>query len=223
MASPPTPSPTRPVAPSWIRDRMARRVVLLGVGLVLFGVSLAMLVRAELGVGPWDVFHQGLASRTPLSFGTIVIVVSAAVLLLWIPLRERPGLGTIANAIVVGLVVDASLLVIDTPVGVGGRTALLVAGIVLNGVATGLYIGAGLGSGPRDGLMTGLAARGHGMSLARTGVELVVLAGGWLLGGTVGIGTVVFALAIGPLAQVTLGWFTLAEAARPVEVGDGAA
>ncbi len=201
---------------------MGRRVGLLGLGLVLFGVSLAMLVRAELGVGPWDVLHQGVARHTPFSFGTIVIGVSALVLLLWIPLRERPGLGTVANAIVVGLVVDAGLLVLDRPASLAGRIVLLVAGILLNGVATGLYIGAGLGSGPRDGLMTGLAARGHALSFARTGVELVVLAAGWLLGGTVGVGTVAFALAIGPLSQVTLRWFTLPDSALGVEAVESA-
>lgn len=199
-----------------VRDRMARRVVLLVVGLVLFGVSLAMMVRAELGVGPWDVLHQGVARHTPWSFGTIVILVSVAVLVLWIPLRERPGIGTVANAIVIGLVVDATLLVLTTPVSLVGRGSLMVAAVVLNGAATGLYIGAGLGSGPRDGLMTGLAARGHAVSVVRTGIEVVVLACGWLLGGTVGIGTVAFALSIGPLAQVFLRWFTLAD--RPGQV-----
>ncbi len=208
-------SPSSP-RPPLIRDRMGRRLPLLTVGLLLFGVSLAMMVRAELGVGPWDVLHQGLARHTPWSFGTVVIVVSVAVLVLWIPLRERPGLGTIANAIVIGLVVDATLVVLGTPASLPGRTALMVAGLVLNGAATGMYIGAGLGAGPRDGLMTGLAARGHAVSVVRTGIELVVLACGWLLGGTVGIGTVAFALAIGPLAQYFLGWFTLTD--RPVTV-----
>lgn len=218
----PRPSPEN-LAPGpgrrpWIRDRMGRRLTLLTVGLVLFGVSLGMLVRAEFGVGPWDVLHQGVARHTPWSFGTIVIVVSVVVLLLWIPLRERPGLGTIANAIVIGLVVDATLLVLDTPTATGSRVALLVAGIIMNGFATGLYIGAGLGSGPRDGLMTGLAARGHAVSAVRMGIELVVLFVGWVLGGTVGVGTVLFALGIGPLAQFFLRQLTLADLPAPPEV-----
>lgn len=208
----------RPRRVPLVRDRMGLRLALLVVGLVLFGVSMAMLIRAELGVGPWDVLHQGLAMQTPVSFGTIVIVVSLVVLLLWIPLRERPGIGTVANAIVIGLVVDAALDVITTPEALVGRSLLLVGGIVLNGIATGIYIGAGLGPGPRDGLMTGLAARGHAVFTVRTAIEVAVLALGWLLGGTVGIGTVAFALAIGPLAQVFLGWFRLEDAPPPVVV-----
>lgn len=206
------PSPTampQPIRHPLVRDRMGRRLALLFVGLVLFGVSIAMLVRAGLGVGPWDVLHQGLARHTAWSLGAIVIGVSVVVLVLWIPLRERPGLGTVANAIVIGLVVDATLVVLSTPTTLAGRSTLMLGGILVNGVATGMYIGAGLGSGPRDGLMTGLAGRGHAISSARTGIELVVLAAGWLLGGTVGIGTVAFALSIGPLAQLFLRWFTL--------------
>jgi len=195
----------------FVRDRMPQRLVRLSAGLVLFGVSMAMMVQATLGVGPWDVFHQGLSLHVPLSFGTIVIAISAVVLLLWIPLRERPGIGTIANAIVIGLVVDAALLVIATPDTTAGRWGLMLSGVVLNGIGTGLYIGAGLGPGPRDGLMTGLAARGRSISVVRTAIEAVVLGLGWLLGGTVGVGTIVFALGIGPLAQVFLPLFTLAD------------
>lgn len=194
-----------------VRDRMPQRLVRLFAGLVLFGVSMAMMVQATLGVGPWDVFHQGLSLHVPLSFGAIVIVISAVVLLLWIPLRERPGIGTIANAIVIGLVVDATLLVIATPDTTAGRWGLMLSGVVLNGIATGLYIGAGLGPGPRDGLMTGLAARGRSISVVRTAIEAVVLGLGWVLGGTVGVGTIVFALGIGPLAQVFLPLFTLTD------------
>lgn len=201
-------SPSPPRLPL-IRDRMGRRLPLLFAGLVLFGMSIALLIRAELGVGPWDVFHQGVARHTPFSFGTIVIAMSVVVMLLWVPLRERPGIGTVANALVIGLVVDAALVVLTTPATATGRGAMMVAGILMNGAATGIYIGAGLGPGPRDGLMTGLAARGHAVFAVRTGIELVVLAAGWTLGGTVGIGTVAFALCIGPLAQVFLGWFTL--------------
>lgn len=192
---------------------MGQRLVRLFAGLVLFGISMAMLIRATLGVGPWDVLHQGLSRHVPLSFGTIVILVSAIVLLLWIPLHERPGIGTVANAIVIGLVVDAALSVMATPATVPGRWGLMLAGVLVNGLATGLYIGAGLGPGPRDGLMTGLAARGHSISFVRTGIEVVVLAIGWLLGGTVGVGTVVFALGIGPLSQVFLPLFTLSDRA----------
>lgn len=192
--------PRRPL----VRDRMPLRLVVLFAGLVLFGVSMAMMLQAGLGVGPWDVFHQGLSLHVPLSFGVIVIIVSVLVLALWIPLRERPGLGTIANAIVIGLVVDATLLWLDQPATTGGQWALMLSGVGLNGFATGLYIGAGLGPGPRDGLMTGLAARGYPIGVVRTLIEVTVLAVGWLLGGVVGIGTLVFAFGIGPLAQVFL-------------------
>ncbi|HLV59286.1 MAG TPA: hypothetical protein VKY81_10555 [Natronosporangium sp.] len=170
-------------------------------GLVLFGVSVALMVRADLGLASWDVFHQGLSRRTGMPIGVATIVVSVAVLLLWIPLRQRPGLGTLCNALLVGLSMDATLAVLPETDHLVVRSTLLVAGVVLNGVATGLYIGAGLGPGPRDGLMTGLAARGLSIRLARTLIELSVLALGFLLGGTVGVGTVLYALAIGPLAH----------------------
>lgn len=199
-----------------IRDRMGQRLVLLMVGLVLFGISLAFMIRAGLGVGPWDVFHQGLELHTPLSFGTIIILVSVVVLALWIPLRERVGIGTVCNAVVIGLVVDATLVVLPAATTPLGQWGLMVAGVVLNGLATGLYIGAGLGPGPRDGLMTGLAARGHPVFAVRTGIELTVLAAGWLLGGTVGVGTVAYALGIGPLAQFFLGLLTLRDPAPAV-------
>ena len=177
------------------------RLVQLFVGLIVFGASLALMVRAELGLGPWDVLHQGIAQRTGLQIGWVIIAVSVAVLLLWIPLRQRPGFGTVANAIVVGLAVDATLVVLSTPRSLALRVFLLVSGIVANGIATGLYIGAGLGPGPRDGLMTGLALKGLTIRRARTVIEVAVLALGWVLGGTVGIGTVLFAVAIGPLAH----------------------
>ena len=177
------------------------RLVQLFVGLIVFGASLALMVRAELGLGPWDVLHQGIAQRTGLQIGWVIIAVSVAVLLLWIPLRQRPGFGTVANAIVVGLAVDATLVVLSTPRSLAIRAILLVAGIVANGVATGLYIGAGLGPGPRDGLMTGLALRGYSIRWARTAIEVSVLGLGWVLGGTVGIGTILFAVTIGPLAH----------------------
>jgi uncharacterized membrane protein YczE len=178
-----------------------QRLIRLTGGLSLFGISIALMVRAGLGLPAWDVLHQGLAQRTGLSFGLVVNAVAAVVLLLWIPLRQRPGLGTVANVVVVGLAADATLAVLPPTGSLPVRIGLLLSGVVLNGVATGLYIGAGLGPGPRDGLMTGLAARGHSIRAVRTGIELAVLAAGWLLGGTVGVGTVLYALAIGPLAQ----------------------
>lgn len=173
-------------------------------GLVLFGASVALMVHADLGLASWDVFHQGLANRTGLPIGSATIVVSLAVLVLWIPLRQRPGIGTVCNALLVGLSMDATLAVLPDVDHLAVRSALLVAGVVLNGVATGLYIGAGLGPGPRDGLMTGLAARGLSIRLARTAIELSVLGLGFALGGTVGVGTVLYALAIGPLAHYFL-------------------
>jgi uncharacterized membrane protein YczE len=185
-----------------IPDRPARRLAQLFAGLSLYGFSLAMMVRANLGLDPWDVLHQGIADRTDLSFGTVVIITGVAVLVLWIPLRQLPGLGTIANAIVIGLVADLGLSAFDAPHEAAARVALLLGGVMLNGIATGAYIGAGLGPGPRDGLMTGWVRR-HGGSLrvVRTSIEVTVLVAGWLLGGTVGLGTVLYAVSIGPLAH----------------------
>lgn len=183
------------------RRLLVRRLLGLYAGLVLFGVSIGLMVAAALGLAPWDVFHQGVALRTGLPIGWIVNIVGAAVLLLWLPLRQRPGFGTVSNVIVIGFAVDATLAVMPTPGQLAWRVTFLLLGVVLNGVATGLYIGAGLGPGPRDGLMTGLARRGHSIRLVRTLIELTVLGTGWLLGGTIGIGTVVYALGIGPLAQ----------------------
>jgi uncharacterized membrane protein YczE len=178
-----------------------RRLVQLFAGLGLFGVSASMLLLAGLGVDPWDVLHQGLSRRVGLGVGTWGIIVGAAVLLLWIPLRERPGFGTIANVVVVGVVVDLILAAVPPAHEIAIQIALLIGGIVLNGVATGAYIGAGLGSGPRDGLMTGWARRGHSIRFVRTAIEVCALAAGWALGGNVGVGTVLYALAIGPLAH----------------------
>lgn len=184
-----------------------RRVPQLLLGLVLFGVSMAMLVRATLGVMPWDVLHQGVARHVPLTFGQVVIAVSILVLLLWVPLRQAPGLGTVCNAVLVGIVVDPVLGLISTPDGWGGRIALMVGGLVLNGLATALYIGAQLGPGARDGLMTGLAARtGRSLRLVRTLLEVAVVIVGWLLGGVLGVATVLYALLIGPLTQAFLPW-----------------
>lgn len=187
------------------RDRLGRRLNQLFAGLVLYGVSMAMMIRAGLGLDPWDVFHQGLTERLGWSFGTVTIVVGALVLLLWIPLRQWPGVGTVSNVLVIGLAVDVALFLLPTPDQLAVRVALLMASVVLNGLAGGLYIGAGLGPGPRDGLMTGLVARtGASVRIVRTGIEIAVLTIGWLLGGTVGIGTVLYALAIGPLVQLFL-------------------
>ncbi len=193
------------------RDRVLTRSAMLLSGLVLYGASSALLVLAGLGLGPWDVLHQGLARSLGGQVGTWSIAVGAVVLLAWIPLRQRPGIGTLANVVLVGLTIDATLAVVPAPDGLALRIAVMVAGVVLNGVATGLYIGAGFGPGPRDGLMTGLAARGHSIRVVRTAIELTVLAAGWLLGGSVGAGTVVYALAIGPLAHVFLPVLRLAD------------
>ncbi len=200
---------------------LAGRLLRLYAGLVGFGVSLAMMVRAQLGLGPWDVLHQGLARHLGLQIGWVVIVVSALVLLAWIPLRQRPGWGTLSNLIVVGLIVNAALDVIPVVDHLPVRVSLLAAGILLNAGATGLYIGAGLGPGPRDGLMTGLAAKGHSLRLVRTGIELSVLVLGYVLGGSVGLGTVAYALLIGPLVHHLLPLLTpsAVTASSPVRRG----
>ena len=173
------------------------------VGLIGYGFSMALMIKAGLGLDPWDVFHQGLAGRTGLSFGVITAIVGVGVLLAWIPLRNRPGIGTVANVIVIAVVVDASLAVLPAPSALPIRIALMIGAVVLNAISTVLYIGAGLGPGPRDGLMTGLVARtGLSVRVVRTSIEATVLVVGWLLGGTVGVGTVVYALGIGPLVQL---------------------
>jgi uncharacterized membrane protein YczE len=179
----------------------ARRLTQLYIGLVLYGVSDGMLLLAGLGVDPWDVFHQGLSRHFGLGVGTWALIVGAFVMLLWIPLHQRPGFGTISNVLVVGPVIDLMLVAFVPAHGLALQIGLMAGGVVLNGVATGAYIGAGLGPGPRDGLMTGLAARGHSIRVVRTGIEITVLVTGWLLGGTVGVGTVAYALGIGPLAH----------------------
>ena len=187
---------------------MRLRLVQLYGGLVLYGVSSSLLVLADLGLDPWDVFHQGLSRTFGLAIGTWAIIVGVVVLLLWIPLRQRPGIGTLSNVVLVGLTMNVVLGHFDAPHAMAARIACLVCGVFLNGVATGAYIGAGFGPGPRDGLMTGLAARGHSIRVVRTGLEVTVLVTGWLLGGTVGIGTLVYALSIGPLAHVFIPLFS---------------
>ncbi|HMU35469.1 MAG TPA: hypothetical protein P5108_04550 [Marmoricola sp.] len=184
---------------------MTRRLAQLLIGLWLFGISLAMVIRSGLGNASWDVLHQGLANHLPITIGQAVILMSLLVLLVWIPLREIPGVGTLLNAVVVGYSIDVSLGWLSTPRDLWLRVVLLLVGIVLNGLATGLYIGARLGSGPRDGLMTGLHRRtALPIGLVRWGLEITVVVLGWLLGGVVGVGTLVFAFAIGPLVQVFL-------------------
>ncbi len=196
---------------------LPRRLIQLFVGLSLYGVSLALMVRANLGLDPWDVFHQGLSQRLGWSLGTVVNVVGALVLLLWIVLRQRPGLGTVANILVLGTVADLTLQLLPPLTALPLRALLLVGGIALNAAATAAYIGARLGPGPRDGLMTGLVKRtGRPVGWIRTGIEVTVLAIGWLLGGSVGLGTLAYALLIGPLVQVLLPLLSVPEEHRTV-------
>lgn len=197
-----------------LRHRLPRLLV----GLVLFGVGIAFMVRADLGLSPWDVLHQGVAGRTALTIGTVSIITSGCVLLLWIPLRERLGIGTLLNAVLIGLVVDLTLWLVPPVEALPLRLALLAAGPTLVGAGSGFYIGAGLGPGPRDGLMTGLARRGLPVGPVRGGIEVTVLLLGWALGGTVGIGTVVFTLSIGPLVALFLRWFALEDTRRGLAV-----
>src|SRR3954452_16248176 len=192
--------PIAPIPP----DRRGRRFAQLFVGLILYGVTAAMLVLAALGLDPWDVLHQGLSRQFGLGIGTWAVIVSLIVLALWWPLRQRPGIGTLCNAVGVGLVMDIVLALAEPPSAMPARIALLVLGVIGNGIATGLYIRAGLGPGARDGLTTGLAARGHAIRVVRTSIELTVLLCGWALGGTVGIGTVLYAVAIGPITHWTI-------------------
>ncbi|MET7379097.1 hypothetical protein ABZT08_09730 [Streptomyces sp. NPDC005526] len=195
--------------------RLGRRLVQLYAGLALYGASSALLVEAGLGLEPWNVLHQGLSELTGLTIGVVSIVVGAAVLLVWIPLRQRPGLGTVSNVFVVGLAMDGTLALVPEAHSLLVRVPLLLAGVLLNGAATGLYIAADFGPGPRDGLMTGLHRRtGRSIRLMRTVVEVAVVVTGFALGGTAGPGTLLYALAIGPLAQLFLRVFA-APAASP--------
>lgn len=190
--------------------RLPRRLGQLFVGLGLYGVSMALMIRSGLGNMPWDVLHEGLVLTTGLTFAPVVIATSALVMLAWIPLRERPGFGTVANALLVGVAADAALAVLADADGWAARVALAVSGVLLNAVATAAYIGVRLGPGPRDGLMTGLVRRtGRSIMLVRTTIEVVVVAAGWALGGTLGVVTVLYAIAIGPLVQVFLPWCTV--------------
>lgn len=190
--------------------KLARRLPQLFIGLILYGVSLALMVRSALGLSPWDVLHSGFIQHVPITLGQAVVLFSFIVLLLWIPLQEMPGLGTIANAILVGISADATLALLGPQEGWPLRVALLVLGVVGNGIATAMYIGAQFGRGPRDGLMTGLARRtGRSIRLVRTLLEITVVVLGLALGGALGIGTVVYAFAIGPLTQAFLPFWTV--------------
>jgi uncharacterized membrane protein YczE len=178
-------------------------------GLALYGAGVALQITSGLGSSPWDAFHQGLALRTGLTVGTMIIVVGALVMLLWIPLRQKPGLGTVSNVVLVGLFADVGLWLLPAPQHWSLSWGYTVASVVAIAFATVLYIGAGMGPGPRDGLMTGLVRMGLSVRLARFLLEATVLAAGWLLGGVVGLGTLVFALAVGPLTQLFTRWFPL--------------
>ena len=187
------------------RGRLVRRLGQLYVGLLLYGLGCALEVRGNLGLDPWDVFHQGLSRHLHIAIGTVVIIVGAAVLVLWWPLRQWPGLGTLSNVVFVGLSMNWSLALIPYSGRLWARIPEMCGGVLLLGVAAGMYIGAAFGPGPRDGLMTGFARRTkRSIRLVRTLLEVTVLAAGWALGGTVGVGTVLFAVSIGPLAQLFL-------------------
>jgi uncharacterized membrane protein YczE len=202
MSAPAVPPPTD--------RRWGRRLGQLYAGLVLYGVSMAFLVRARLGVMPWDVLHQGLSRWLHLSLGTMAIVVGAVVLLGWVPLRQRPGIGTLSNVVVIGVMVDVALRVLGAPQALGWRVVFAAAGILLNAVATAAYIGAGLGPGPRDGLMTGIVARfGWPVHGVRTAIEVSVVMAGWLLGGNLGPATLLYAVTVGPLVHPLLPRFAV--------------
>lgn len=194
-----------------IRDRLGLRLRRLVLGLVLCGLGIAFMVAADLGLGPWDVLHQGVSRNTGIPIGTVSILVGIVVLLGWLPLRERLGIGTVLNVLVIGVTIDLTLLVLTTPDALWLRTVYLVVGPLVFAVGSGYYIGAGLGAGPRDGLMTGLARRGLPVHGVRTGIEITALVIGFLLGGTAGIGTLVFAFTIGPLVHVVLPRLTMTE------------
>lgn len=199
------------------RVELRLRVPRLLLGLVLCGLGLAAMVRGRLGLGPWEVLHQGISNRSGVPIGTVGIAVGFVVLLLWIPLRQRLGVGTVANVILIGIVIDLTLAFTPEVESLAARIACMLGGIVGMGVGSGFYIGAGLGAGPRDGLMTGLADRGYSLRLVRTLIELSALGLGWLLGGNVGIGTLLFAVLIGPIVQLFLGRLMMPTLTAPAE------
>lgn len=198
---------------------LRRRMIQLLVGLVIFGLGIAMMLQSGLGLPPWDVLHQGLTEEFGLTVGVWSIIISFAVLLLWLPLRERYGIGTVLNAIIIGVVIDLGVLVIPEPDALWVNALLLTAGILLIGLASGMYIGANLGPGPRDGLMTAIARRGLSIRMTRWGLEIVVLVTGILLGGTFGVGTIAFALLIGPIVQFFLPRWSI-DTGRPEDAWD---
>lgn len=201
---------------------IVKRVAQLWTGLAFYALSMDLMVRADLGLDPWDVFHQGVSRRIGISMGAVVVVVGVIVLLAWIPLRQRPGFGTVCNAVMIGVIFDVVLPWIPVTHRIDARVTMLTVAVLLCGLATGMYVSVGWGAGPRDGLMTGLARRtGLSVRLTRTAIEVTVLLSGWVLGGRVGIATVVFAVAIGPLAQLFLRLFGYEAAARqPVSTTD---
>ncbi|MFD8786993.1 YitT family protein [Kitasatospora sp. NPDC059599] len=202
-------TPLPPLGHLPLTERPLHRLARLLTGLALYGFSLSLLVRSALGVNPWSVLHEGLQHHSSLSFGTISAVVGVLVLPAWVPLRQRPTLGTAANVVVLALSSDLGLSVVPEGLGLPARGCLLAAGVLLNGFAVAVYVGARFGPGPRDGLMTGLAATtGRSLRVVRTALEVTVLAAGWLLGGTVGVGTVLYALLVGPITQFFLPRFT---------------
>lgn len=190
--------------PPMATDRLVQRISRCVVGLALFGIGISLIIDARIGVPPWDVFHQGVAERVDRSIGTVIIATGAALMLLWIPLRQKPGIGTVLNAVEIGLVANVAIALLPQPDSVLVQVPMMLSGVVVVAIGSGLYIGSGLGPGPRDGLMTGLARRGIPLRLARTGIEITVLVVGWFLGGQVGVGTVAFAVLIGPLVQLVL-------------------
>ncbi len=195
---------------------MLRRISQLFIGLACYGFAAAMMVRAELGVDPWTVFAQGMSNVTDLSLGLLTILIGAVVLLLWIPLKQKPGVGTVLNIVIIGLMLDVGLMILDTPVELWQRIVLFLGGLALLAVATGVYLGSHFGAGPRDGLMVGLHHRlGLPIWVARTSVEITVLVTGWILGGNVGLGTLAFAVLIGPLCGHTLPLFDIRIPRKP--------
>lgn len=178
-------------------------------GLACFGIGIALLLQSDLGAAPWDVFHQGISELTGISIGNVIVITGVLLLLLWIPLHQRPGVGTVLNAVEIGLVVDLVLPRLPDVDAVPGRVGYLAGGLVVIALGSGLYIGSGLGAGPRDGIMMGLKERGMSVRVARTAVEIIVLVIGIALGGHAGVGTVVFAVGIGPLVQFFLPPFSL--------------
>ncbi|HEY7823631.1 MAG TPA: hypothetical protein VIG24_12385 [Acidimicrobiia bacterium] len=198
---------------------LRRRFVQLIIGLVLFGVGIAMMLQSGLGLPPWDVLHQGLTEEFGITVGIWSIIISVAILVLWLPLREKYGVGTVLNAIIIGVVIDIGAIVIPRPESVWWEIVLMLGGIVLIGLASGMYIGANLGPGPRDGLMTAIARRGPSIRLTRWGLEIVVLIIGILLGGTFGVGTIAFAVFIGPIVQFFLPRWSI-DTGRPEDAWD---